>query len=96
MEPLETKDAADDIDNRIKRAHLVQVHSFDRHLVDGRFGFRESVEQGTGPMFCRFRQSGPIDELMNLRHGAMRMFGVCGIVMMWLVVVIAGAVTVAV
>ena len=71
----------------------MQVHLLERHLVDGRLGFRKPIEQGTGPMFCRSRQSGAIDELMNLGHGAMRMRVA---VVMGLVVVILGAVTVAV
>jgi hypothetical protein len=75
LEPFETKNAADDIHNRIECPDLVQVYPFERHLVDGRFGLGELIEQQTRAMFSGFRETGSSDQLLNLRESAMIVVG---------------------
>ena len=44
-EPLHRKDGADDVDDRVERADLVQMNLLDRNLVDGRFGLAKTMKQ---------------------------------------------------
>ena len=44
-EPFDREHRADDVDDGIEGADLVQVHPLDRHLVDGGLGLGEPLEQ---------------------------------------------------
>ena len=59
---------ADDVDDRVEGADLVQVHLLDRHLVDGRLGLRRAA--GTSPSRdrARRRQRRAVDHLEDLRQ----------------------------
>ena len=45
LEPFEGEDGADDVDDRVERADLVQVDALDRHLVNRRLGLSQPLEQ---------------------------------------------------
>ena len=64
---------ADDVDDRVERADLVQVHLLHRHLVDRGFGLGEPLEQlrapGPGPAAESADRS---ISAKNLRQAAVR------------------------
>ena len=72
LEPVEREHRADDVDDRVERADLVQVHALDRHLVDGRFGLRQPLEQGLGAVLPCRRQRGPVDVGKDFREASVR------------------------
>ena len=59
-EPLHAKDGADDVDDRVEGADLVQVHSIDRHLVDRGLRFGQPLEQRAARAPCP-RPTAPTD-----------------------------------
>jgi hypothetical protein len=61
------------------------VDLLDRHLMDGRFGFRESLKQLPGAVASPGGQRGTIDEPEDLRKTAVRMMVVVMIVMLMIV-----------
>ena len=44
-DPFEGEHRADDVDDRVERADLVQVHLLDRHLMDRGFGLGQPLKQ---------------------------------------------------
>ena len=75
-EPLEPEHRADDVDDRVERADLVQVHLLDRHLVDRRLGLREPAEQADGARAGAAGQRRPFDQRGDLCEGPVRVAGV--------------------
>ena len=49
-EPLEPLDGADDVDEGIHRAHLVQRHLLRRHAVHAAFGLAQQPERADGAL----------------------------------------------
>ena len=72
-EPLEAVDGADDVDDRIERADLVQVHPLDRRVVDRGLRLGEPLEQLDRAILALRRKRRPPDgrddvlEVMVLR-----------------------------
>ena len=64
-EPLEREDAADDVHDRVERAHFVQVDVFDRHLVDVGLDGREAADQRDGAIARRRRERRPGDQPLD-------------------------------
>jgi hypothetical protein len=48
---FERQARADDIRDRIDRAHFVEMHFFDGHLVHGCFRFAQPLKHGRGVLF---------------------------------------------
>ena len=69
--PLEREHGADDVDDRVERADFVEVHLLDRHLVNRRLGFGESLEQCFRPVAAGGRERGLVDQREDLRQAAM-------------------------
>ena len=44
-EPLHREHGAGDVDNRVERADLVEMNLLDRHLMNRRFGFAETLKE---------------------------------------------------
>ena len=65
-EPLEREHGADDVDDRVERADLVQVDVVDRHVVDGRLGLAQPLEQRDRARLPRCRQRGVADQMRDL------------------------------
>jgi hypothetical protein len=63
---LEADARADDIYNRVERAHLVKMNLFDRHIMNARFRFRESRKDLRGAGLNTDAQARAFDELENL------------------------------
>ena len=82
-EPLERVHRADDVDDRVERADLVQMHPLDRRVVDGGFGLRPAARTGgpRDPVLPRTAPSGAIgpDDLRRLMmaRGDARAAGSC-------------------
>ena len=47
-DPLEREHDADDVENGVEGADLVEMHLLDGHLMNRRFGFGEPLEQSLG------------------------------------------------
>ena len=73
MEPFEREHGADDVDDRVERAHLVQMNLVDRDLVDGGFGFAKPMKQLLRASLRRRRQRRALDQRVDLGEAAMRM-----------------------
>ena len=58
LEPLEGEHGADDVDDRVERADLVEVHLIHRHLVDARLGLGQAPKQGDGAIPRGWRERG--------------------------------------
>jgi hypothetical protein len=65
-QPLEAEDRADDVDDRVERAHLVQVDLLDRRGVDRGLGLGETMEQALRALLSPGRQRGSIDRPFDL------------------------------
>jgi len=63
IEQVEGQAGADDIGDGIGRAHLVEMDLLDGHLVDLRFGFAETAEDGDGIAAGAFGDVGLFDRL---------------------------------
>ena len=59
---------ADDVDDRVERADLVQVHFLDRHLMDRGFSHREPFKQRLCAVLPRRGQRRAVDERGDLRE----------------------------
>ena len=55
--PLEREHRADDVDDRVERADLVQMDLLDRHLMDRRFGLGQPLEHRLRAVASRPRDS---------------------------------------
>jgi hypothetical protein len=71
---LKTDCRANDVDNRIERAHLVKVDVFNWFVVHAGFSFRQSREYFRRAILHRVRQSGVVNDLENIGKVTMRMF----------------------
>src|SRR6185295_16382991 len=71
---LKTDGGANDVDNRVERAHLVKVDMFNWFVVYPGFSFRQPREYFRRAIFNRFRQSGVVNDLENIGKVTMRMF----------------------
>ena len=69
MEPFEREHRADDVDDRVERADLVQVNLLDGNLMDSRFGFAETMEELFRALLSRAaeRAERSISELISAR-----------------------------
>ena len=65
-EPLHPEHRADDVDDRVEGADLVQVHPLDRHRVDGGLGLGQPLEQVYRAILPACRQRRPVDEALDL------------------------------
>ncbi len=63
---------ADDVDDRVERADLVQVHLLDRHLMNRGFSDREPLEERLCAVLPRRGQCRAVDERGDLRQAAVR------------------------
>jgi hypothetical protein len=63
---LETDGRADDIDDGVHRAHLMEVNLFRRAAVHPTFGLRESVEDAIGRLLYAVGEVRAADRLPNL------------------------------
>ena len=61
LQPLHSVDGADDVDDRVERADLVQVHLVERRMVDRRLRFAQTFEELNRAVFSFARQRGPLD-----------------------------------
>ncbi len=75
VEPLERVDGPDDVDNRVERADFVQVYLVDRDLMDGRFGFSQTMEERLRAILACRRKRRALDKPVDLRQAAMGMMG---------------------
>ena len=57
---------ARDIHNRIHRAQLVQVHLFDRQVVDAGLGLDHALENVHGRRMHLLRQTGGLDQRRDI------------------------------
>src|SRR6185295_13703295 len=62
-----------DVDDRVQRANLVQVHALDGHLVDGRLRLRKPLEQGLCARPPCLAQRRPVDVGEDFRKAAVGM-----------------------
>jgi hypothetical protein len=69
---------ADDVDDRIEGADLVQVNLIHRHGMDGGFRFREALEHRLRAVSSRYRERRPVNQTEDLRKAAMGMMTVLG------------------
>ena len=65
-EPLEAVHGADDVDDRVERADLVQVDLLDRHAVDRGLRLGEPLEQLHRAVLALGRQRRALDEPRDL------------------------------
>ena len=72
-EPLEGVHGADDVDDRVEGADLVQMDPLDRRVVDRGFGLGEPLEQMDCPFLPLGRQRGPPDRCDDVRQVMVRM-----------------------
>ena len=73
MEPLDREDRADDVDDRVERADLVQMNLLEWNLMDSRFGFAKPMEELLGALLRESREGRTVDERVDLRQAAVRM-----------------------
>ena len=71
--PLEPEHRADDVDDRIERADLVQVHLLDGHLMDRGFRLGQSLEQRLRTVAAAGDKRRAIDQREDLRQAAVGM-----------------------
>ena len=71
-DPVDGEDRADDVDDGIEGPDLVQVHPIDGHLMDGRLGLGEPLEQLPRACPTRGRQCRPLDQREDLTQAAVR------------------------
>ncbi|OLC98143.1 MAG: hypothetical protein AUJ00_00125 [Gemmatimonadetes bacterium 13_1_40CM_3_70_6] len=75
-QPLEALDRADDIEHRVYRSDLVQVHALRRHAVDASFRLAEEPERAHRALLDCGGQRRALDELHQLADvPAMRLPG---------------------
>ena len=72
VQPLEREHRPDDIDDRVERPDFVEVHLLDRHLMNGRLGHRQPVEQRLGAIAAGRRQRASIDQGEDFRQTSVR------------------------
>ncbi len=72
-ERLEREHGADDVDDRVERADLVQVDLVERRAVDGRLGLAEPREQRLRAVLASPAQRRAVDQAIDLRERAMAM-----------------------
>ena len=66
---------AHDVDDRIQRADLVQVHLLHRCAVHGCFGFAEAIKEADRPVLARPAQRRPFNQARNLVQRPMGRIG---------------------
>ena len=62
---------SDDVDDRVERADLVQVHLIDRRAVNRRLGLAQSVEQLLGAILPGPTQGRSVDQPVDVGEGPM-------------------------
>ena len=72
VEPFDREHRADDVDDRVERADLVQMDLVDRNLMDGRFGFAEPMEELFGARLRGRRERRALDQRVDLGQAAVR------------------------
>ena len=65
-EKLHRQRARDNIDDRIDRADLVEMHLGRRTVVDCAFSRRQTIKNTAGAYFCRLRNRCCIDDVENI------------------------------
>ena len=55
------------VNGMVKGADFVKMHLLDRHLMNGRLGLRQALEQRLGAIASGRRQRGAIDQREDLR-----------------------------
>ena len=71
-EPLEARDRADDVRDRVERADFVEVDLLDRHVMDRRFGLAEPREDGDRALLHALRQARAEDHRADRLEAAVR------------------------
>jgi hypothetical protein len=66
--PLDREHGADDVDDRIELADLVQMDFLDRHLVNLRLGFREALEKSLRAIAAARCERGAVDVREDFRE----------------------------
>ena len=61
-ETIRARNRADDVDDRVERADLVQMNLLDRNLVNRRFGLAKAMKQLLGAGLRRRRQRRALDQ----------------------------------
>ena len=85
IRPLHSVHDADDVDDRVERADLVQVHLVDGHLMDRGFRVAEAAEHRFRALLPRRRQARVVDEMKNLGQAPVRMRVLAGAVLVTVV-----------
>ncbi len=70
--PLHRKHRSDDVNDRVEGTDFMQVYPLDRHLVNARLGFGESVEHRLGAIPAGRRKRGAVDESFYFRQTPVR------------------------
>ena len=70
-EPFHREHGADDVDDRVDGADLVQVDAVERHVVNRGFGFGEPVEQRDGARLPGRRQRRTTDVALDVGEAVM-------------------------
>ncbi len=71
-EPFHREHGADDVDDRVDGANLVQMDAVEGHLVNCRFGFGEPMEQSNGTRLPGRRQCRTADVTLDVGEAVMR------------------------
>ena len=73
FEPFEREDRADDVDDRIERANLVQMNLLDGNLMNRRFGDSQTLKEIARAGFTLRRQRRPVNPSVDFRQAVMPM-----------------------
>src|SRR5262245_32825061 len=65
---LESKKAPDVVNNEIRRSNLMEMHLFDRDLMDSAFCLAERLKYGRGILFYTLGQRRGVDHFQNMRQ----------------------------
>jgi len=73
-EQIETDGGANDVDNRIGRAHFMEMDLFNRLSMDLCFGLTEPNEDSSSNVFLPLVEAASVDHCQDLVQMAMRLF----------------------
>ena len=67
-EPFHAEHRADDVDDRVERAHFVEMHFLHRHLMNLSLRLGEALKHLLGAIARGRRQRGPVDQFEDSRQ----------------------------